>query len=744
MTDSSNKAPQKTRCAELTWDANNEPSSSEFDDVYFSKDNGLDESRYVFLRGNQLQARWQQLSGNTFCIAETGFGTGLNFLATWQLWNQCDTQNAELTYISVEKYPLSPEALKRALGAWPQLAELAALLLQNYPPQPWQGLQNIELKAAGASDQKQQQNTAPIKTIRLLLYFGDSNDAWPELSTLIQAQPELAEKRPAFGERQNKVDAWFLDGFAPAKNPEMWQSELFQAMQANSQAGTSVATFTCAGTVKRGLKAHGFSIQKIPGFGRKREMLIASFTGDTACENADHSMQGSSANSAKKNHLNNPSKHNQTNTAAAHAINKRRLKTSRQANWLLIPERKMPNTTQARALIIGAGMAGAQIARRLAEQGLPCTVLEKNHIASQASGNPAGAVYTRLGLGNDTLSEFNLAAQMYADQFYQQGNYYQNCGQACGVLHLSNNKNHKRHLDLIKHYRGEQFALLDRQQASLQCGIELNTGGLWLKQSGWLSPPRLCRQLLEHSLIDVHENCEALSLEQSGANWRVICQNREFFASHVIVASAYEAQQFPELKHLTLKRIRGQVSFLDSDEQLKTLRAVICGEGYLTPAQQTPSGPQHCAGATFSLSDTSCELTQHDHQKNLDALSSFLPGFDGSDKHLQGRVAFRTTSPDYLPLLGPVNNIKLSLERFAALRHKANADIAELGAPYPGLYCALAFGSRGLAYSPLAARLICDLILGRHLPVRRTLYAALHPMRFEIRNLIQNKKTRAR
>ena len=222
--------------AKLEW-RDGQPYASTFQDVYFSSDNGLLETDYVFLQGNALQSRWQTLKTLHFTIAETGFGTGLNFLSAVKLWLEVAPATAMLHYISTEKHPLSLQDLTSALALWPTLAEFSDHLLENYE-KLLQGNQALDLF----------QNR-----VRLSLLVGD-------------ATTQLRQIHEA-------VDAWFLDGFSPAKNPDMWQTELFQQMARLSAIGSTFATFTSAGHVRRNLAAAGFNTQKRAGFGKKREML---------------------------------------------------------------------------------------------------------------------------------------------------------------------------------------------------------------------------------------------------------------------------------------------------------------------------------------------------------------------------------------------------------------------------------------------------------------------------------------
>ena len=197
--------------ADLTWMDGDQPFSTRFADVYFSRDSGLDETRHVFLLHNQLAERWAALeAGAHFCIAETGFGTGLNLLAAWQLWDTCAPQDACLHFVSTEKYPLNLADMQRALAIWPELEPYASELLAQYRDLT-AGWQHFSL-ANGR--------------ITLTLLIGDLFDTLPQLDA--------------------GVDAWFLDGFAPARNPDMWQPALYQRMAELSRPGATVATFNVA------------------------------------------------------------------------------------------------------------------------------------------------------------------------------------------------------------------------------------------------------------------------------------------------------------------------------------------------------------------------------------------------------------------------------------------------------------------------------------------------------------------
>ena len=208
--------------------------SKQFNDVYFSAEDGLAETQHVFLQGNSLPEAWA--GRDTFIIGETGFGTGLNFLAAWQLFEKTAEKGTKLHFISVEKYPLFADTIDNALVDWDILEDYRMRMVDAYPDNP-QGVFEYD-----------------FGDVKLTIIFADVVDGLKSFDTT--------------------VDAWFLDGFRPASNPEMWTDQVFEQVGRLSKTGTNFATFTAAGFVRRGLDAVGFDVRKLPGFGRKREMSV--------------------------------------------------------------------------------------------------------------------------------------------------------------------------------------------------------------------------------------------------------------------------------------------------------------------------------------------------------------------------------------------------------------------------------------------------------------------------------------
>src|SRR5690606_12682753 len=216
-------------------------------------------------------------------------------------------------------------------------------------------------------------------------------------------------------------------------------------------------------------------------------------------------------------------------------------------------------------------------------------------------------------------------------------------------------------------------------EASQLAGVRLTQGGLYFPTAGWLSPPALCQALADHPRIHVHTHTQALGLELTDGKWQLhtAAGDKPLHAAVAVIANARDALALAQTGHLPLKSIRGQVSYLAPGAEAKKLKAVICGEGYLAPPLQLASGNwQQCVGASFNLHDTSSQLSAVDHRANLDKLAPLVPDLASewsqiNTLELPGRVGFRCTSPDYLPLVGPVPVEADFLRDYAPLRKDA-------------------------------------------------------------------------
>ncbi len=237
------------KMAQIRWLESGEPFSEQFQDFYFSTDGGLQETEYVFLQQNGFPRRFADPQSRLLKIGETGFGTGLNFLVTAYHFLKSTRLNSTLSYTAIEKYPLSKSQLEQVYytfnRTWPQLTACCSELLQYYPEDFNRSNNSVQFKLFAGR-------------IVLNLIIDDAATGLKQFLALNKNQ---------------KMDAWYLDGFAPAKNPEMWHQDLFKTLAKLSRTGTTISTFTSAGMVRRGLIEAGFKMSKVPGLGKKREIL---------------------------------------------------------------------------------------------------------------------------------------------------------------------------------------------------------------------------------------------------------------------------------------------------------------------------------------------------------------------------------------------------------------------------------------------------------------------------------------
>lgn len=676
-------APTAIQTAELNWDDEGQPLSSHFGDVYFSKANGLEETRHVFLHHNQLAERFAALANTSFfTIGETGFGSGLNFLAAWDLWLKTAPETAQLHFVTVEKFPLRKADLIRALALWPELGGLAEQLIAAYPVFVGAGFHRLNFMYG---------------RVKLTLIIDDAAAGFGKL---------LATSHPLFAHTGSKVDAWFLDGFAPSKNPQMWSDQLFDAIGRLSQKGTTAATFSAAAIVKHGLKRAGFSIAKVPGFGRKREMVKAIYMAEPAAPNPNE------------------------------FINRRSF-SPYPVPWTI--QGNKPQFTEKQALVIGGGLAGCHSARALAERGWRVTIAERHDaLAQEGSGNPQGALYAKLSHMDEAQSAFNLASLQYALNFYRP--IWHHIGEQCGLLQLA----HKpAELELQQQLQAkfatatELVTFVDAAKASELANTHLAYSGLFFPHAGWIDPRKLCSYLIDHPNIHVEHKLQIQQLQPADEGWILATNKGNLSAPVVIIANAKDAQDFAQANHLPIKAIRGQVSYFSETETSPKLKTVICAEGYISPVQDG----QFCTGATFNLKDSDLALRETDQDTNLANLQAHIPAFARMPKPpLAGRAAFRCTLPDYLPAVGPLPQLDQLVEDFAPLRKNAKAGIATAGSYWPGLYINIGHGARGLTYTPLCAELLAAEINHEAIPIARDLANALHPARFIIRDIIRNKR----
>ena len=678
---------KKISAAELVWDEQGQPRSKAFGDLYFSAENGLEESRHVFLQGNQLQERWASLQENqVFVIAETGFGSGLNLLAAAALWNRTAPKTARLHFISTELFPMKVGQLRRILCHWPELSGLTDKLISQYPLLT-PGFHRFELS----------------EQISVTLIFDEVEAGLANLC------PTLATE--LWGYRNWGVDAWFLDGFAPSQNPDMWSDQLFALINRLSSDSATIATFSCAGVVKRGLKEWGFSIEKVPGYGRKREMLTARREPDAPID-----LERQQQNYRRVSpcwHLD-----------------------ARQADK---PEK---------VAIIGAGIAGCTTAEALARRGIQSTLIDAGPgLASGASGNPQAALYARLSPDTGDLEDFCLHALAYARNYYAARLTDRHLGNLCGLVQLPrSDKEREKMQRLAERFTEapELVELLQAEQLSEKAGLKIDSDGLWLPASGWVHGPNFNQSLLQRSGAELIANTRITAIDHNQGRFSLLSEQQaigEFDA--VILCSAMGTLFHPPASWLPIKPIRGQISFLENLAETQALKTVLCRETYLTPAY---SG-QQSVGATYELNTDNPLLKREDHQTNLDELQKLLGlnrPLELDIEQMQGRASTRTTTPDYLPMVGTLPSREIFADQYADWRKDRKRPISKAHQSISGLYLNLGYGSRGYVYAPLCAELLAAKIARQPEPVSMDMQRSLHPARFLLRSLSRNRRLQKR
>ncbi len=553
--------PEQLQTAQLRWEALT-PTASDFDDVYFSRDAGPEESRFVFLDHNQLPARWQ--SCDYFVMGEIGFGTGLNLLVAIQDFLTQAPPQARLHWISTELYPVSPEDLQKAHQCWPALGEVAAWLQAVYP-QAVSGFHRLQLHPR----------------ISLDLLLGD-------------AESHLSHY-------QGRVDAWCLDGFAPSKNPGLWSDTLLQQIARLSRPGTTLATFTAAGFVRRGLEAVGFQVNKVPGFGKKREMLCAQF--DSA------SLASTSA---------------------------------------------PPSAPPGKVAIIGAGLAGLATAEALKRRGIQVDIFEAGEIGQQGSGNRQGVLYIKLAVDSNPSNRLFLHGLNFSRLWLKRLDPEQVFWRPSGVLQLAHTAAEQARQARFFARQSLPETLVhpvSAEQATELAGTPIHTEGLFYPLAGWVRPSALAAELGKQFNVQTHQ--PVLQLDALDSGWQLHTPSGQHHYDQVILACASQAKDFGVTDWLPIKALGGQVTHLPVRQDQTLPRCVVCGKGYVSPAYEK----NLCFGATYRLHDPDLSLKVSDHQHNLEALQSSLPQLLSQlDADLQqppqGKVGQRCTSPDYLPLVG--------------------------------------------------------------------------------------------
>ncbi|MHB1084383.1 MAG: bifunctional tRNA (5-methylaminomethyl-2-thiouridine)(34)-methyltransferase MnmD/FAD-dependent 5-carboxymethylaminomethyl-2-thiouridine(34) oxidoreductase MnmC [Thiobacillus sp.] len=537
------------------------PYSALYGDIYHSADGGAGQARHVFLYGCGLPEGW---AGRTnFVMLETGFGTGLNFLTTWAAWRADPARSARLHFLSVEKHPFRVDDMARLHAQWPEFSDLSNELLANWPTLT-PGFHRIALDGG---------------RVQLILMLGEALDCLPQV--------------------QAGVDAFYLDGFAPDCNADMWQPKLFAELARLARPGAVAATYTVSAAVREGLSQAGFVCEKREGYGRKRHCLAARYAGEKS---------------------------------------------------------RVEFEVPRHVAVIGAGVAGAALAYALVQRGVAVTVLERaRQIGQGASGNPLAVFRPMLSRDDNRASRLTRAAFLHNLRAWAAlGERVE--WSRCGVLHLSKDAEFAAKLQQALTYSAPpaEFARwVDLSEARELANWPVDAPGLFFPTAGWVAPVSLCRAWLDHPAIQVRTGCTVARMQAHANGWHVLDAEGGVLveADAVVLANACDVLSLVPDQTWPLHTERGQITQLPIGS-LPEIRRVIAREGYIAPGLNQP-----VVGATYEHDDEDTTPRRESDLANLTRLEAILPGagrhFDADA--VSGRASLRALLPDRLPIVGAVN-----------------------------------------------------------------------------------------
>jgi tRNA 5-methylaminomethyl-2-thiouridine biosynthesis bifunctional protein len=631
----------------LSFDKQGSAYSNNYNDIYFQPGIGLEEKVHVFLKGNDLPNNWQ--NKNTFCIGETGFGTGLNFLNTLKLWDKSSRNNQNLHYISCELHPLNKQQLQQALAQFPELEDYSKSLIDEYPQLLLYGFHRVHFKNYG---------------VTLTLIFGDCVDAFEQLEA--------------------SIDAWYLDGFGPSKNPEMWDDRLFKALANLSHIGTTAATFTVARKIRDGLKSVGFEISKLTGFGQKREMLTAKLI---------------SENIATEKQPKQP--WHQT------------FKASKQQSFT----------------VLGAGIAGLSLAEKLQQQGKNVTLIDRQkQPCLETSGNPQAMIMPSFDLNDSQEARFYLTSFLYATRHYSKPFFHQT-----GVKQLAFDQKQKE-------WKSKMLSNFNLPRELIQSCDD----GLYYPLSGWLDTQGHAQQIFTQ--IKDYQQADVTQVKQINNQWYLYADETLVLKTDVLIlANGINCKNLLEDYDLPIVPKHGQIGIFETehaDNEISEHKSIQLSKGYIIPSWM---GKQ-TLGATFDHLQPQdwyqpAKTTDDYWHKNVEFWkgTTFEKHLNKIENHYP-RAGIRVTTPDHLPLCGALIDQKHFKQHYHDICHGKTWKHYPTPRAIENLYLFTGLGSRGFTSAPILAEFLCNQILAKPQVLSINMQQNIHPNRFLYKALKKSKQ----
>lgn len=560
---------QKLQPAVPSFTQNGIAQSLQYGDVYHSTAGALAQTQHVFLAGNGLPERWQ---GRThFCIAETGFGLGNNFVVTWLNWLQDTARSQRLHFLSFEAHPFHRDDLARMHEhTCPELRPLVQQLLAQWPD-VLPGIHRLYFEEGN---------------LTLTLVFGDIE----QKAKLVDAQ----------------VDAFFLDGFAPRLNPQMWSRRLFGQLVRLSAQGATMASWCSAGQVRRDLQDAGFLVEKTAGFAHKREMIRGVL----------------------------------------------REKLGRQ-----------PRVVPKHVVVVGAGIAGAATAAAMVRRGVRVTVVDpvlQEGLGASHKGHVAIAMTPLISVDDAPRMRLSRAGCLVAEQQWQVDG--ASDWVALGTVRIATDNDDDKAacktVDALG-FPESWVQYLDAHAMSQKVGDAVSHGGMYFPRGARVQPEKLIERLLRHPLITVRAE-KVQRIESSESGWCAIVDSSSSTLDARITADAVVlcvAEALPSLlpeqgpagkNHSYLaemEQLPGQVSYFSAAQMAKTPELILAGEGYLLPAVDGVC----TAGSTYGAHGETAAVTANGHQEIQETLQRWQSWLASATPQ-GGWAGYRSVLKDHLPL----------------------------------------------------------------------------------------------